>query len=79
MAITYAWSNLTNDPERPVRGFVIGTGSTASDLPTQLVAKSVVDVTIPAQAATMYAATGSIALDRATGVNYRLESDGVWH
>lgn len=79
MAITYAWSSPTNDPERPVRGFVIGTGSTTSDLPTQLVAKAVVDVTNPAGVVSLYGNTGSIALDRATGTSYRLESDGAWH
>ena len=76
--ITYAWSELSGDVERPVRGFVIGTGSTTSDLPTQLVKKSVVDV-MANGAQLMYAGTGSIALDRATGTNYRLESDGAWH
>lgn len=77
--ITYAWSSPTNDPERPVRGFVIGTGSTTADLPTQLSAKPVVDISAPGGVANLYGNTGSLATDRATGANYRLESDGAWH
>lgn len=77
--ITYAWSELTVDRDRPVRGFVIGAGSTVSDLPTQIVAKRVVDVAIPGGGADMLAGTGSLALDRSTNTTYRLESDGAWH
>lgn len=78
MSITYAWSSPTNDPERPVRGFVIGSGSATTDLPTQLAGKAVVDI-MAGGSQVLFAGTGSIATDRATGTNYRLESDGVWH
>lgn len=79
MAITYAWSEPTGDVERPVRGFVIGTGDTTADLPTQLVKKPVADIMVASGVVEVLAGTGSIALDRDTGASYRLESDGAWH
>jgi hypothetical protein len=77
MAITYAWSEPSGHPQRPVRGFIIGSGSTAADLPTQRTAKPVVDVMVASGVVDMYAGTGSIATDRGSK-NLRLESDGQW-
>jgi hypothetical protein len=77
--VNYVWSNPTGDETRPVRGFVLHDGSTTADLPTQLTAKPVVDVMIASGPVNMLAGTGSIATDAATGTNYQLESDGLWH
>lgn len=79
MAVNYVWSNLSSDPVRPERGFILRDGSTTADLPTQIAKKAVVDVMVPTGSVLMYAGTGSIATDSATGTNYQLESDGLWH
>ena len=76
--VNYVWSEFSGDAERPVRGFVLRGGSTTADLPTQLAKKSVVDV-MANGSQLVYAGTGSIATDSATGTNYQLESDGAWH